>query len=146
MREKIAQQWQKGITSQPLLLPIKLAADAAHQELICQYEEQLVRLGIVVKLLDSKNIQLRQFPAILRNVDVSACYHQLMTKLLTRDLTEDSVWQDVLADVATPAEFSAESMLSVLNELQHFYPDKNKQQQVLKSTLVDLTSAIQKLQ
>lgn len=148
MQEKIVAQWQDGLKSQPLLLPIKVAADADHIKLIEQYQKQFEQLGIVVQCIDERSVQIRQFPAMLRHVDVSNCYNKLIDALQVKEatLSAASCWQQIFAEIAAPTSFQAVDINLLTSELEHFFPEKNKQQQVLKTLPVDLTSAIQQLQ
>ncbi|MDO6425624.1 DNA mismatch repair endonuclease MutL [Thalassotalea sp. 1_MG-2023] len=148
LQEKVSSQWPKGITSQPLLLPVKVNADETHRSIVNNHQEKLEQLGIVVELIGDKAVKIRQFPAMLRHVDVSYCYLALIETLSASelDLTSEIFWQQAFAEVAIPSSFQAADINKLLQEFEHYFPEKNKQQQVLKTLPIDLTSAIQQLQ
>ncbi|OKY26839.1 MULTISPECIES: DNA mismatch repair endonuclease MutL [Thalassotalea] len=148
LQEKVSSQWPRGITSQPLLLPVKLNADKVHRSMVNNHQTKFEQLGIVVELISDKAVQIRQFPAMLRHVDVSYCYLKLIEALSVAEceLTDEKLWQQAFAEVATPSSFQAVDMNNLMKEFEHYFPEKNKQQQVLKTLPVDLTSAIQQLQ
>ncbi|GLX78150.1 DNA mismatch repair protein MutL [Thalassotalea insulae] len=153
-QKNIARQWQSGLTSQPLLLPVKLVFSAEEIIFIENNITLFKQAGIVVQLLANNAIQIRQFPALLRHQDVSASFNALITKLMellqeNKTLTDES-WQFAVADVMNLAEitehsFDQSKMNALYYQLVKVETEQINQQLLLNSVVIDLTSAIQAL-
>ncbi len=153
-QKNIAKQWADGLTSQPLLLPVKLSLSAEEIEFIERFSERFNQLGIAVQVLDNTSLQIRQFPALLRNQDVSASFNKLSQSLKASaagqtELT-DKDWQLALAEVMSSAasaddSFNEQKMVEVYRQLLTLEGEQINQQLLLNSVAIDLTSAIQAL-
>ena len=144
---KIAGMWSTGLTSQPLLLPIKLKADSAQIDVLVHFEKLLINSGIVVSLT-SGYAQIRQFPAILRAQDVASSFEKILLKLskLKKETELDvSQWQLFLAELAATECFNLSTAKQLWQTLQQMAPEQLIQHLSLNSVAVDLTSLIKHL-
>ncbi|WP_206483125.1 DNA mismatch repair endonuclease MutL [Thalassotalea sp. G2M2-11] len=151
-QEKIARQWSTGLTSQPLLLPIKLSLPPDNHQFVEQHQEELNQLGIVCHILDKQSIQIRQYPALLRNQDVSNSFEHLITLCLANakeQALSDSDWQHIMARVIAEKkrnEFDEQQVQWLYQQTLELKGDEINQVLLLNSVEVDLTSAIQALE
>jgi len=84
--ELILKNWQQrenGLVSQPLLLPVLLNLSVTDMELVSLFSEVIIEAGIVFVKQSSQKIQIRQFPACLREQDVSYSFHSIIKDLAT---------------------------------------------------------------
>ncbi len=151
---KIAMQWQQGLTSQPLLLPVKLSLSASDFSFINKYQQYFEKLGIVAIALDKSSIQIRQFPALLRNQDVSQSISQLLTMLQAKENEQgqlsDEDWQACTAQLIAQSKlveqvFDQALVADLVQQLKKYSSLTIFDELALNSTAVDLTSAIQAL-
>ncbi len=106
---------KQSLISQPLLLPVKIKLTSEQIQLIEQYESLLLTSGMHIVVLP-KAIQIRQFPALLRNKDVTNTFEALLTLLssVNKQLEDNALsqaelliqWQQCLAQLAVPDTFS----------------------------------------
>jgi len=80
---KVEQSWQAGMVSQPLLLPIVLTLSEQQAQCVQQQEKLLAQAGIIITMQAKHRVQIRQFPALLRDKDVSESFSRLIDELLT---------------------------------------------------------------
>ncbi|WP_440875103.1 DNA mismatch repair endonuclease MutL [Thalassotalea sp. PLHSN55] len=144
----LQQQWQQGLVSQPLLLPIKIKVTNEQLSFFNQQSETLSKCGVVFKVLSSSSIQIRQFPAVLRDKDIHASiielYHQLSLKDEQVSLTEQD-WQQAIAALMTTAQFNQELANKLLLQAQSLFSEQLVEQLLLNSVAIDLTSEIHQL-
>jgi len=145
---KMAAVWHQTLTSQPLLLPIKLALTAEQLSFIEQYQHDLNHLGIVAQVLDTKHVQLRQFPALLRHQDVSSSFMLLLETLLQikaqQSLTQTH-WQDSFILLMSSNAYDQEKCSQLWLAIKEQFNSTIKHELHLNSVKIDLTSAIQQL-
>ena len=67
LREKIKHYWQKGFTSQPLLLPITIGVSQPQASLFRNYQESFQQLGVTAEVIGKSDIKISHFPALLRD-------------------------------------------------------------------------------
>ncbi len=150
--KNIELQWQKGLISQPLLLPIKLTINASDLNFVEQHKASFEKLGIVIQALDKSSVQIRQFPAILRNRDVNQSFTQLLEALskqqnvLEKPTLDEKFWQTAMAKVLVQQQaehqgYDENSIKGLCNLLLQLYPTTINQVLSLNSTTIDLTSA-----
>ncbi len=141
-------QWQQGLVSQPLLLPIKLKVNNSQQQFFSQYQTELTKAGIVYNLLSSSSIQVRQFPALLRHKDVSNSLFQLYDYLQSDENEQaisESDWQQALAMIMANELFDQESANKLLVQATSCFESEIEAQLLLNSVTIDLTSEIHQL-
>lgn len=101
--QRIATQLEQGLSGQPLLLPVQLSLDAPLSELCLQ---QLPQLGVQLKLLQSHRAIVMQVPAMLRQRPIAQSVMELITRLTTQPLSEQSSLHAWLASQGAQDVFS----------------------------------------
>jgi DNA mismatch repair protein MutL len=140
----LQQQWEKGLVSQPLLLPIKFQLSADDSALVRKYQEKLTHIGIVTEMLTSTEIKIRQFPALLRQQNISECFTllcQALNLLEAGGITlNDQHWQQFIAQRIADKPYQAQESKQLWQQcLQLNFIELNKLLR-LNSADVDLTS------
>lgn len=149
--QDIAYKWQKGIVSQPLLLPVKLSITPEQQAFIEKNETWLALSGIKLQNVkhsnsgNSQSIQIREFPAMLREKDVTQTFYSYIDSLMKaaehQVLTEGN-YQKVLASLTADSIYTLETAQSLIIRAHSTNALVFIQQLTLNSTELDLTSAI----
>lgn len=101
--QRIATQLKQGLSGQPLLLPVQLSLDEPLSELCLQ---QLPQLGVQLKLLQPGRAVVMQVPAMLRQRSIAQCVTELIERLSTQPLTEQSALHAWLASQGTQDLYS----------------------------------------
>lgn len=146
-QQKIVDSWLEGLVSQPLLLPIRLKIDAQQKQLIKQNETLLTKSGVIVNIQNT-HAQIRQFPALLREKDVSTCFEKMLstlTSLPTEQVLQESTWQNLLLILSTPEKITFNEAFQLWQQLANQFNHSFTQQLALKSVSVDLTSLTKQL-
>ncbi len=143
-------RWQQDFISQPLLLPLKITLTQQQVIFVENQQEYLVKLGIVLTVLNKTSLQVRQFPALLRNKDVNLSFVELLKSLMNNDNDEvislsDSDWQQAFAGVLVAKSYSLQQAQSLLVAGEQQLNSSFEPVLRLNSVEVDLTSAITKL-
>ena len=144
----ITKQWHQGLTSQPLLLPIKLSLSKTEIDFIESNTEMFNAFGMVIQRLGNTAIQVRQYPAMLREKDVSQSFSLFLEHLLALDnekVSSVEVWQNTFVQLLTSETFNELSVSELYFQLTHLCPETINQELTLNSTAIDLTSTIEKL-
>jgi len=138
---------KQALISQPLLLPVKIKLTSEQTQLIEQYQSLLLISGIHTVVLP-KAIQIRQFPALLRNKDVTHTFEALLTLLSSANtqlkdnlLSEAELliqWQQCLAQFAVPDTFS----LSDVQQLYKALLSVKTLSEMSLNSLLDLNSTV----
>ena len=147
-KQQIEEKWLTGIVSQPLLLPVKLnLPDVAYQTFV-RYRENLQTIGIHTNTIKPTQIQVRQFPALLRKKDVSSSLLLILDELekLTKEqeLT-DEVLKTLLSRLILPESYSKESAKQLIQEAENIFQQQFEATLLLNSVVIDLTSEINQL-
>ncbi|MCO4799408.1 MAG: DNA mismatch repair endonuclease MutL [Colwelliaceae bacterium] len=147
-RVKISQQWQQGLTSQPLLLPIKLTLLKEDVDFIEGNAEFFNTLGMVSQRLSQTSVQIRQYPALLRQQDVSQSFSHFLKEIIflsqQKLLTVDD-WQQVFTELLTSKQFDEIRVNELYQLLSQLFPETINQELALNSKAIDLTSSIEQL-
>ena len=139
------------LVSQPLLLPVILTLSEQQLSFALAEQEMFATAGIVFVEQSKSKIQIRQFPALLREQDVSSAFivivDELISKLsLSQDplICESDLYQSIgLAMVLVQYDESqADILLKLSKKLFH---EQLSQQLLLNSIPLDLTSHIKTL-
>ena len=157
----VEQSWQRnnqqtgsvieGLVSQPLLLPVMLTLSEEQTDLAISSQEILSKAGIIFVEQGKNKIQIRQFPALLREQDVSQAVLVILNELIKKQsdninqqLCEDDFYHSIgLAMVSTHYdEIQAEVLLKLTIKL---FNEQLSQQLLLNSIPLDLTSHIKQL-
>ncbi|MEY8215309.1 MAG: hypothetical protein RPR97_12625, partial [Colwellia sp.] len=83
-QQQVIQSWQsneQGLVSQPLLLPVLITVSEQQSLLIKEYQTLLTEAGIIINIQNKLRIQIRQFPALLRNQDVNKSFMSIINKI-----------------------------------------------------------------
>ena len=147
---EMEKRWQQDFVSQPLLLPLKISLTQQQINFVENQQEYLVKLGIVLTVLGKTSVQIRQFPALLRNKDVNFSFTQLLKSLMINLNDEDvnladNDWQQAFAGLLVAQEYSLQQAKGLLIAAEQQYNSSFEQVLRLNSVEVDLTSAITKL-
>ena len=146
--QAIQQRWHEKLISQPLLLPIKISVSEKVAEFVQINAEQFQHLGMEIRQLNASTIQVREFPALLRNKDIAKSFDRLIKQLeveVHNEVHGDIDWQMALAALMLPEEVSQEQALQVWRNAQSHFNCQFEQQLRLNSVMVDLTSSINQL-
>ncbi|WP_019029174.1 DNA mismatch repair endonuclease MutL [Colwellia piezophila] len=157
----VEQSWQKiseeidsnneGLISQPLLLPVMVSLSPEQHNLVIAQQEKLATAGIVLVKQSQNKIQIRQFPALLREQDVSSAVITIINELIERqngdegnELDERAICHcvGVAMVLAQYDEVQAETLVKLARKL---FNEQLSQQLLLNSTPLDLTSHIKQL-
>ena len=139
------------LISQPLLLPVMLSLSEEQRSLALAEQEILSNAGIVFIEQSKNKIQIRQFPALLREQDVSKAFMIIIDELIKKlsisegeALCETDFHQSIgLAMVlAQYDETQADILLKLSKKLFH---EQLSKQLLLNSIPLDLTSHIKML-
>lgn len=143
--KSIIKRWQDGIISQPLLLPIIVKLDYEQFSCVERNTELFEKAGIVFVAQTREKIQVRQFPAILRDKDVSSCLLRLISDLLKTEQTKENDMINALTTLTLPESYTVETAQQLLYQAK-----VEKEQQLndwlyLNSVPLDLTSELLQL-
>jgi len=145
-QKSMIERWQQGIISQPLLLPVVITLDSIQKEIIEQAFPLFEKAGISINIQSREKIQIRQFPAMLREKDVNACFEQIVNFLVQhKENVVESTMINALVSVKVAQSYdlvlaqqlvsnAANSLSTQLNDLLY-----------LNSVEVDLTSELNQL-
>ena len=139
---------EQGLVSQPLLLPIKLEFNVDSVMFIENNQTMLAKLGIVINVLNNKNIQIREFASILRHKDVVSSFSTLIEKSLlmsgTEKLSVDD-WLTCFSFLLKQDKYYIEEAITIVNKAKNIQGDAFESNLLLNSVPVDLTSEISQL-
>jgi len=147
---EVKNRWQQGFISQPLLLPLKITLTQQQVAFVESQQENLGKLGIVSTVLNKTSLQVRQFPALLRNKDVNFSFVELLESLMENDdddvisLTEND-WQQAFAGLLVAQSYSQHQAQNLLVTGEQQLNSSFEPVLRLNSVVIDLTSAITKL-
>jgi DNA mismatch repair protein MutL len=155
-KAKVLVSWQpselkanKGLISQPLLLPVALVLSEHQIATVENYQAQLELAGIIF-ILNKERIQIRQFPALLREKDVSASFTVIIDELFllsgsNNQICDDSHIISAVAKVMVAQSFNEEQAEILWQEAKKSLPPQIIESILLKSAPLDLTSQIKQL-
>jgi DNA mismatch repair protein MutL len=166
-KRKVTLSWQQsdgkleqGLISQPLLLPVMITISAEQMIIVENFQSLLTLAGIIINVNESnranKRIQIRQFPALLREQDVSASFISLidelsMTKLSPikgtseNDENEASLMISAIAKVMSAQNYSEEQANNLWLTAEKLFGSQLLALLLLNSVPLDLTSDIKQL-
>jgi DNA mismatch repair protein MutL len=163
-QSKIAKSWQQdrlnsttNLVSQPLLLPVVLTLSKEQMSAVQNYQALLELAGVVCVIQDKAKgkqlLQIRQFPAILRDRDVSSSFITIIDTLLSTfdsDNSNQSIDFDneiicAIANVMIASEFSIEQAQALWLSAKKELSDELIETVLLNSVPLDLTSEIKQL-
>ncbi len=140
------QRWQQGIVSQPLLLPVVMAIEENQKGVLDNFTVLFQKAGIVFSLPSATKVQIRQFPACLRDKDINTSFSELL-RILTQSkesLTENDMINALVA-VSNTEEYTLDSAKMLMSNAKTQLDNQFNECLYLNSVLVDLTSEITQL-
>ena len=141
---------EKGLISQPLLLPVAIKLSEQQRNLVQQNTAQLALAGIVINEspTNTKRLQIRQFPALLRDKDVSASFFKVLEQLSlpnADDKNEDSQIILAIANVMTEQCYSDNQAELLWQQAKKSLSTQKIGAILLNSVPLDLTSEVRQL-
>jgi len=139
---------QLPIVKQPLLLPVKLPLSEPHFNFAKNNQAAFAQIGIVFTLMNGANIQIREFPALLREKDVNGSFHNIINELNgleSQNAVTNEPWIKALSQEATQDNYSLATAQALINEACLILESEFEQHLLLNSVVVDLTSEIHQL-
>lgn len=139
----------EGLVSQPLLLPVMLTLSEPILGITLDEKALLHKAGIVFVPQNKNKIQIRQFPAMLRECDVSKAFNCIVEALYQKKcieqhtgIKEDDIFQAIAASLVKSVydEACTNNLLELANKL---FKEQLSQQLTLNSVPLDLTSHIE---
>lgn len=147
--QTVKQRWHEKLISQPLLLPIKITVSEKIANFVKINEKQFSHIGMEIRRLNKTSLQIRQFPALLRNQDVSSSFDKLIIHLKVEgsdDVPSEIDWQMALATLMHSEEIKQSYAFEVLQQAKNHFNSQFEQQLNLNSVALDLTSSISLLE
>lgn len=161
---KVIKSWQQQsadsspcLVSQPLLLPVLLTLSESQMSVVESYQAQLELAGITCFVQNKGNqkqqLQIRQFPALLRDRDVNTSFMQIIDILSSRIKNENSSEDgdvdnhiiNAIAKVMVATEYSNEQAHSLWLSAKKELSDELIETMLLNSIPLDLTSEVKQL-
>jgi len=146
--QTIQQRWHEKLVSQPLLLPIKITVSEKIAKFVQINSTQLQHLGMEIRQVNPTTVQIRQFPALLRNKDIASSFDRLISQLAVEERDEvhaEIDWQMAFATLMLNVESSQTYALQVWRNAQSHFNCQFEQRLRLNSVAIDLTSSINQL-
>ena len=147
--QTIKQRWHEKLISQPLLLPIKITVSSKVANFVQINEKQFQHIGMEIRQFSARTLQIRQFPALLRNKDIANSFDRLIKQLDVENYDEvhaEIDWQMALAALMLSEESSQAQALQVWRNAESYFNCQFEQQLRLNSAVIDLTSSINQLE
>ena len=144
----IKQRWHEKLVSQPLLLPVKISVSEKVANFVQINENQFQHIGMEIRQQNSTTLQIRQFPALLRNQDIANSFDELIKQLGIENTTEahsETAWQFALAELMLNRESTQAYALQVWRNAESHFNCQFEQQLRLNSVVIDLTSFINQI-
>jgi DNA mismatch repair protein MutL len=141
----------EGLVSQPLLLPIMVTLDDAQIKVVLVEQKTFLKAGIHFIIQDKNKIQIRQFPALLREQNVSSAFVIIIDELIKSQIDKEDVQRcdedfyhsiGIAMVLAQYDEIQAEALLNLSVKL---FNEQLSKQLLLNSIALDLTSHIKQL-
>jgi DNA mismatch repair protein MutL len=141
-------KWEVGFVSQPLLLPVKIELDKIKLQFLESNQSYFERLGIIVNVVNNNSVQIRQFPALLRNKDVASSFSQIIDTLFNLNEAnelKEADWLLAIISLLQPSSYTTEIIQALFIRLKNSQPNVIDQLLLLNSTPVDLTYELKQL-
>ena len=163
-KSKIVKSWQKNksaypsnLISQPLLLPVVLTLTEQQMTIVKSHQALLELAGIIYVIQNKANqkrqLQIRQFPAILRDRDVSTSFITIVDILFSKVESDGNKQKShfetdlicAIANVMIATEYSIEQAQALWLAAKKELSDELIESVLLNSVPLDLTSEIKQL-
>jgi len=139
------------LVSQPLLLPVMVSLSAEQISLALAEQETLAKAGIVFVLQGKDKIQIRQFPALLRDQDVNRAVVVIIDELINKKSTNEGKlfsqldYYHSIGSAMVLLQYDEAQADILLNLAKKLFNEQLSQQLLLNSIPLDLTSHIKQL-
>lgn len=145
------QQGEQGLVSQPLLLPLMLTLTKPQIQLVQAQQPLLQQAGIILELSNKDRVQIRQYPALLRDNDVQSSFIALLEACqqfsgASQQLISDERFIHVLARVVANTSYSEEQANKLWLAAKKYLNDELIQSHLLNCAALDLRSQIIQLE
>jgi len=141
--------------SQPLLLPVKITVAKASVVLLKTNQDEFSSLGFNFEIKSTQNVEIKGFPALLRDKDISKCFTTVIDafrqKTVKRQaentdlvLTQND-WCEIISQALVEGAYHQELAQKLLSDAQIVFSSTFEHQLLLNSVEVDLTSEIEQL-
>ncbi|MBU2871203.1 DNA mismatch repair endonuclease MutL [Colwellia sp. E2M01] len=158
----VAQSWQskneetavEGLVSQPLLLPVIIHLSDEQLAIALTAQPLMEKAGIIFVEQSKNKIQVRQFPALLREQDVSNALTVILDNFISivsdkynnndDQLVEIDCYQSIGLAMVLP-EYDELQADILLKQAKNIFNEQITQQLLLNSVPLDLTSHIKQL-
>ena len=163
-KNKINKSWQQhnadsttNLVSQPLLLPVVLTLTEQQMATVKSYQAQLELVGIICVIHNTvkqkQQLQIRQFPAILRDKDVNSSFITIIDSLFStvesdsnRESSElECNMISAVAKAMVATEYSTEQAQALWLSAKITLSNELIERVLLNSVPLDLTSEIKQL-
>ncbi len=158
-KSKVAISWQandskvnKGLISQPLLLPVVLTLSELQFNVAQTHQAKLALAGIVFTINDGVTkkgrVQIRQFPALLRDKDINSTFTTIIDELEQYNHDDSSDDNNIISAVASVLVVQSydEVQAQVLwQSAKNVLCEQKIESILLNSATLDLTSSIKQL-
>ena len=151
----VLQSWQQSaensLVSQPLLLPVLLTLSEQQFSLVKNQQQLFEQAGIFLHIKEQHKIQIRQFPALLRDQDVNRSFTVIVDCLLANKQEShetENVRADFIKAIASAMvlkEYSKLQAEKLLVQAKNQLKEQLSQRLTLNSVCLDLTSHIKQL-
>ncbi|MFQ3266185.1 MAG: DNA mismatch repair protein MutL [Colwellia sp.] len=150
-QDNLSEHLTASLVSQPLLLPVMLSLSEAQHNIAIAEQTLLAKAGIIFIEQHKNKIKIRQFPALLREQDVSYAFIIILDDLIKRlslksseQICEIDIHYSIgLAMVLAQYDETQANILLKLSK--KLFNEQLSQQLLLNSLPLDLTSHIKKL-
>ncbi|WP_068544389.1 DNA mismatch repair endonuclease MutL [Thalassotalea crassostreae] len=145
-QQQLQKSFSCGVVSQPLLLPQSISLDSTQVDFINAHISQFNHAGISLELTSTTSCVIRQYPAQLREQNLTESFYLLLTLLMkAKEVTEQN-WIEAFAVMKLPSKLElhqAAQLLINANQLNNFDFSEYLR---LNCLHVDLTSCIKQLE
>ena len=151
----VEQSWQKegeqlqstakGLVSQPLLLPIMVNLSQEQYDISLERQLLLAEAGIVFTAKDHNKVQIRQFPALLREQDVYRAFTLIIDALIQDAENSITPLFCAIASAMVLTEYDETQANNLLINSKKIFNEQVSEQLLLNSVPLDLTSHIKQL-
>lgn len=145
LTQEIKGKLEKGLISQPLLLPVKIDLTASQMVFIEKNKADFDRLGIVYKTTTNHAVHIREFPALLRHRDVAKSFAAILNQSINIEVLDEMHWLNTLSLLLKHSQFNNNQVLDLLTRLKKLTPTDIQKHITENSVKVDLESAISEL-
>jgi DNA mismatch repair protein MutL len=149
--ENTSEQIKTGLISQPLLLPVMLTLSEQQNHFVQQHQSKIEQAGITLVIKEKNKVQIRQFPALLRDKDVTISFTTMIDYLIDafsqpiEESEQQNQYYQAIARAMTVKEYKQEQGEALIQQARELFSGRLTVVLGLNSVPVDLTSHIKQL-